>query len=182
MGSSSELGAAIESIVLIPSRRHPRAHSHPEHSGMRRISARAGVSPALCDDAPAAASRVRIHRERPIRREMQIALDGKAEPAADRGELREVHVAELGTPEAQIAEPQDAIGITRVEFGEEPRGTSIGREEFDDPARLNFLANDTGRNQDEHETTTRFTVRAAQGEGAPRLSPFTVCDRLLGEP
>jgi len=71
---------------------------------------------------------------------MQIALDGKAEPAADRGELRDAHVAEFGTPEAQITEPEGAIRITRVEFGEEPRGAGIGREEFDDRARVDFLA------------------------------------------
>lgn len=66
---------------------------------------------------------------------MQIALDGKAEPATDRSKLREAHVADRRSPEAHIAEPEGAIGLTRVELGEEPGGSGIGREELDDRAR-----------------------------------------------
>jgi hypothetical protein len=61
---------------------------------------------------------------------VEVSLDGKPEPTADCCKFREAHIAELGEPEAEIAEPEGAVGIGRVELREEPCGASVGREEL----------------------------------------------------
>jgi hypothetical protein len=54
--------------------------------------------------------------KRLVRRNVQIALDGKTEASADRFELGNAHAAEFGVSHAEIAKAEGDVGLVGIEF------------------------------------------------------------------
>ena len=86
---------------------------------------------ALGDDAPEPACFLGVGGDRLIGFEVQVALDGEAELAADGLQFEEAHVAEFRLAQAEIAE-SEGQAVVRIELGQEPGTLRVGREEFDD--------------------------------------------------
>jgi hypothetical protein len=70
--------------------------------------------------------------DRSRRREVEIALEWKAQRAAGGGELVQAHVTEFRFPEAEVAETEGEILALRVQLREELGGIAVGGEELDD--------------------------------------------------
>ena len=66
------------------------------------------------------------------RREIQIALDRQIQPAAHGFEFRQADRAEFRAAEAEVAQAEGDIRIVRVDLGQKPCATGIGREQLDD--------------------------------------------------
>jgi hypothetical protein len=69
---------------------------------------------------------------------VQIALQWKAQRAADGGELEEAHVAEFRLPEPEIPKTEGQIDVG-VELRQEPGGVAVGREKLDDGFEVEAL-------------------------------------------
>jgi hypothetical protein len=73
-----------------------------------------------------------VGRDRSRGREVEIALEGQSQGAADGGELVEAHVAEFGLAQVELAETEGEILAVRVQLREEPGGVAVRGEELDD--------------------------------------------------
>src|ERR1017187_1089114 len=71
-------------------------------------------------------------------REMQVALDRQAQPAAHGLKLRDAHGTGFRTAQAEIAQAEAEIGVLGIEFREKPRASGIGREELHDRQEVRF--------------------------------------------
>jgi hypothetical protein len=102
-------------------------HRFPKGRAPRREAP--GVT--LRDDAPLRSSFVRVCGDCLASDEVPIALDGKAEFAADGLQFDEAHIAELLLAHAKVAEAEGETAVG-IEFRQEPGALRVGGEEFGD--------------------------------------------------
>jgi hypothetical protein len=71
-----------------------------------------------------------VGRDRARRSEVEIALEAKAQGAADGGQLVQADIAEFRFTEAEVAETEGEMSTTWVQLREEPGGVAVGGEEL----------------------------------------------------
>ena len=72
------------------------------------------------------------------RREMQVALDRQAQPAAHGFKLGQTDGTKLGTTHAKVAKAEGDVRVFRVDLGQEPGTAGVGREQFHDGQEVGF--------------------------------------------
>jgi hypothetical protein len=121
----------------------PAACKKPDHMacrGILRIGRLAVEAPEYPsgDDARMLAGQLRIGRDGLRRSEVEIALERKAQRAADGCELEQAHVTEFRLAEPESAKTEGQIDVG-VELGQQPGGVAVGGEELDDGCALRAL-------------------------------------------
>ncbi len=91
--------------------------------GRRAADRKAGGVVASSDDVSPSTRFVGVSGDRFVGFEVQVALDWKAEFAAHGAKLEKAHVAELGLPEAEIAEAEG--DVIEPELGQEPGALGV---------------------------------------------------------
>ena len=113
----------------------------------------AQASLALAMNAQATSSRPPVAEKPPCDRRVaraagghaKVLLDRQPQHAAQPGQLRKAHAAQLRKAHAEVAQGERDVGILEVDLAEQPGGARIGREQLDHGQRIEIRLRPRGQ-------------------------------------